>query len=64
MECVTRVFYNDRPPNSHPFCVFVCVCASLHLCPLMQCVCVCISFVFNISFPFSVIKLCKLIHSS
>lgn len=25
MECVTRVFYNDLPSNSHPFHVCVCV---------------------------------------
>lgn len=29
MECVTRVFYNDLPPNSHPFHMCVCIPASL-----------------------------------
>lgn len=36
MECVTRVFYNDLPPDSHQFCVCVCVCASLHLWAFMH----------------------------
>lgn len=31
MECVTRVFYNNRPPDSHPF-----VRSSLHFCAFMQ----------------------------
>lgn len=66
MECVTRVFYNDLPPNSHPFHMCVCVCASLHLWAFMQVMNFALSELYSVLFHSNLyMKLCVCgVHSS